>query len=330
METKTTASSKQATKLKKEVTVENFSRAETDMYFRNIHKDGGFGKFNHNRTPTPIDKQTIIRMNRDTLYSVAVFDLDAGPVTITMPDAGNRFMSMQIINEDQYSQQVIYKAGKYTLTRSEIGTRYVVAAIRTLANPNDPKDIDEVHKLQDALKVEQTSAGSLELPDWDLDSQKKIRNALLVLGATLSDSKAMFGKKEEVDPVRFLIGSATGWGGNPEKEAKYLIILPTLNDGKAIHRLTVKDVPVDGFWSISIYNEQGYFQPNDQNAYSINNLTAKKEADGSVIIQFGGCDGKVANCLPIIPGWNCVVRLYRPRPEILEGKWKFPAIEVVS
>jgi hypothetical protein len=47
-------------------------------------------------------------------------------------------------------------------------------------------------------------------------------------------------------------------------------------------------------------------------------------ADGSVAIQFGCCDGKVANCLPIVPGWNYWVRLYRPRPEILNGSWKSP------
>jgi hypothetical protein len=42
------------------------------------------------------------------------------------------------------------------------------------------------------------------------------------------------------------------------------------------------------------------------------------------LIQFGGCDGKIANCLPIPPGWNYLVRLYRPKPEILSGAWAFP------
>ena len=53
-------------------------------------------------------------------------------------------------------------------------------------------------------------------------------------------------------------------------------------------------------------------------------ITGKKYADGSVPVQFGGCDGKIPNCLPIMKGWNYTVRLYRPRPEILNGKWKFP------
>jgi hypothetical protein len=134
----------------------------------------------------------------------------------------------------------------------------------------------------------------------------------------------MYGTKDDVDPVRFVIGAATGWGANPPKEALYLNIFPSRNDGSTIYKLHVKDVPVAGFWSVSVYNAEGYFQQNHYNAYSLNNITAKKNEDGSITVEFGGCDGKISNCLPIMKGWNYMVRLYRPRPEILEGKWKFP------
>jgi hypothetical protein len=107
-------------------------------------------------------------------------------------------------------------------------------------------------------------------------------------------------------------------------------VTPKRNDGKTVHRLNVRDVPVDGFWSISLYNANGYFEKNDLDAYSLNNITAKKDADGSVTVQFGSCGGNAANCLPIMPGWNYIVRLYRPRPEILSGKWKFPEAQPVS
>jgi hypothetical protein len=82
----------------------------------------------------------VIRLNRDTLYSSAVFDLDVGPVTVTLPDAGKRFMSMQVINEDHYVPAVFYGAGTHILTRENVGTRYVMVAIRTLVDPSDPKD----------------------------------------------------------------------------------------------------------------------------------------------------------------------------------------------
>ena len=120
------------------------------------------------------------------------------------------------------------------------------------------------------------------------------------------------------------------WGGNPRKDAIYLNFTPPKNDGNTIYKLNVKDVPVDGFWSISLYNADGYYQKNPYDAYSLNNITSKKNADGSVAIQFGGCDGKIPNCLPIMNGWNYTVRLYRPRPEILNGKWKFPEPQPAS
>ena len=51
----------------------------------------------------------------------------------------------------------------------------------------------------------------------------------------------------------------------------------------------------------------------------------RRTATARSTIQFGGCDGKIPNCLPIMKGWNYTVRLYRPRAEILNGKWKFPS-----
>jgi len=305
------------------VGVENFTRAESDLYFGNIIKSkGAFGKLAHDREPASVDHQDVIRLNRDTLYSSCVLDLDAGPATITLPDSAGRFRSMQVIDEDQYTHAVNYAAGTYTLTREDIGTRYVLCGFRTFVDPNDPKDVAAVHALQDAMKLEQAKPGSFEVPNWDPESQKRVREALMTLSTTLPDSKRTFGKKGEVDPVRFLLGSAFAWGGNPEKEALYLNVVPPQNDGKTVHRITVKDVPVDGFWSISVYNAKGYYEKNDRNAYSINGVTGKKDADGSITIQFGG-EG-TGNVIPIPPGWNYIARLYRPRPEILDGTWKFP------
>ena len=311
------------------VTVQNFPRAESDLYMGNTVKDGGFGKFHHNRTPTEIDKQLVIRMNRDTLYSAAVFDLDAGPVTITLPKAGKRFMSLQAISEDHYAPFVIYQPALLTLTKDNVGTRYVMAAVRTLVDPNDPKDTKEVHALQDAIKVSQKSAGKFEAPNWDQASQKKVRDALLVLASTSPGFGGAFGRKGEVDPVKRLMGAAAGWGGNPDKDATYLNETPARNDGVTVHRVTVKDVPVDAFWSISVYNEHGYYEKNALDSYTINSITGKKAADGSTTIQFGGCDGKIPNCIPIVKGWNYTVRLYRPRAEILDGSWKFPESQPV-
>lgn len=309
------------------VSPDNFARAESDLYFSGIVTDNGFGKFHHIRELTPIDHQVVIRQNRDTLYSAAVFDLDAGPVTVTLPDSAGRFMSLQVISEDHYTTQVAYAPATVTLTHDEVGTRYVAAAVRTLVDPNDAADLAAVHALQDAITVAQDAPGTFSVPDWDPVSQKTVRDALVTLATTLSDTKRMFGTAADTDPVRHLVGSANAWGGNPQRDALYLTVMPPQNDDTTVHRLTINDVPVDGFWSVTVYNKDGFFTANEQNAYSLNNITAVKDADGSTTIQFGGTGA--VNLLPITPGWNYTVRLYRPRPEILDGSWTFPTAQPV-
>ena len=157
----------------------------------------------------------MIRQNRDTPYSAGMFDLDAGPLTIGLPDAGARFMSLQVITEDHYVPQVIYTAGTHTFTRDAIGTRDVMMAVRTLVDPNSSADIDSVHGLQGAITAEQGSTGTFAVSDWDPVSQKAVRDALLALASTLPDTKKAFGTAADTDPLRHLICSTSAWGGKP-------------------------------------------------------------------------------------------------------------------
>lgn len=146
------------------VSPDNFIRAESDLYFGNVVKNGGIGRFFHFRDLGSLENQLVVRQNRDTLYSAGVFDLDTGPVTVTLPDAGGRFMSLQVITEDHYVPEVIYTSGSHSFTRNDIGTRYVMLAVRTLVDPNDPADLDVVHALQDAVTVQQDGPGNFETP----------------------------------------------------------------------------------------------------------------------------------------------------------------------
>jgi hypothetical protein len=139
----------------------------------------------------------------------------------------------------------------------------------------------------------------------------------------------MFGPREAVNPVRHFLGTAFGWGGLPEEQAFYLNVEPGLDVGE--YKIEVPaEVPVDAFWSVSLYNAAGFFEENALGAYNVNSVTAERNEDGSVTVHLGGCDDDRVNCLPIMDGWNYVVRLYRPRPEILDGSWAFPSVEPVQ
>lgn len=301
------------------------------MYFtRMVKQAGGLGRFNHVRRPTPIDEQDVVRMNRDTLYSSAVFDLDAGPVTITLPDTGGRFMSLLVVNEDHYALSTLYAPARHTFTREEVGTRYFAALARTFMDPASPADIAAANAAQDGLTIAQAGTGTFEVPAWDPATHARAREALLALVALGGTKDNRFGKPGDVDAISWLLGTAAGWGGNPPRDAIYLPGLPPGNDGQTAYGVSLRDVPVDGFWSYTVYDAKGFMFENPQKAYSVNNVTAKKSADGSYRIRFGGDPAGADNHLAIAPGWNDVLRLYRPRQAILDGTWKAPELRPVQ
>jgi hypothetical protein len=304
------------------VTADNYVRAETDYQVKTyVDKLGCFGKFFHNREPYDVDNQVTVRANRDTLYSFGVFDLTS-PVTITLPDPKGRYQSLMLISQD-HSIAAAYSPKKVTLTKDMIGTRYVFLAIRTFMDPNDEADVKAAHKLQDQVVVKQADVGKYEVPNWDKEGIETLRAAINVLGATIPDSSMFFGVKDKLDPIHHMMGTAVGWGGLPREAAFYSNVYPPKNDGKTAYTLTLKDVPVDAFWSVTLYDADGWMPKNEFNAYSFNSVTSKRNADGSVTIHFGG-DPEQPNYFPLVKGWNYIVRQYRPRQEILEGKWQVP------
>ena len=310
------------------VTADNYVRAESDFQMKGyIESYKCFGKFHHNRKPYDVENQITIRGNRDTLYSFGVWDLTS-PVTITLPITKGRYQSLMVVSQD-HSISAVYGPKQVTLTEKSVGTRYALLTVRTFADPNNDQDMKEAYRLQDAVGVEQADIGKFEVPDWKKEEVEQMRETINVVASTVTDSSKMFGKKEDLDPVYWMLGAALGWGGLPADAATYVNAVPEKNDGKTAYTLTVKDVPVDAFWSVTLYDDKGLMPVNEYNAYSFNNVTAKKNNDGSITIHFGG-DPKQPNFLPIVPGWNYIVRLYRPKKEILDGSWKFPNPEVVE
>lgn len=307
------------------VNVDNFATAETHRMMRDIQAaNGGVNVFRHNRVPTPIDEQTVIRMNRDTLYSAAVVDISAG-ATITIPEHDDRYVSVMVVNEHHYINAVLHDAGEHHLSMDQHGTRYVVLAVRTLVDPADPADVAAVAALQDGFALRADSQRPFEMPDYDTTTLDETRDALLALARNLPSFDRTFGTRDEVDPVHHLIGSAAGWGGLPSSEAVYVGVEPRLPVGQ--YALTVRDVPVDGFWSVSVYNAAGFFEPNDRDAYTINNITGARDDDGSITVRFGDYPEGTPNALPITEGWNYLVRFYRPQAQIIDGSWTFPTLQ---
>ncbi|NCF52784.1 DUF1214 domain-containing protein [Gammaproteobacteria bacterium] len=305
------------------VTIDNFTRAASDIEFdKYVGLAGGVNRFYHFREPTPVDNQPTIRMNRDTLYSTAVVDINEG-ATLFLPEAGERYMSAMVYNQDHYVNAVYHGGGRYPLDMETFDTPHVIVFIRTLVDASDPKDVKAVNALQDQMKIEASSAKPFVLPSYDEERYQALVKELNDLLPFVGGITGTFGSKDTVNPVRHLLGTGVGWGGLPDHEAQYPSFNPNLPVGE--YRIEVPaDVPVEAFWSISLYNANGFFEPNDLGAYNINSVTDKRNDDGSMTVHLGGCDDGRVNCLPITEGWNYIVRLYRPGEEILKGDWHFP------
>lgn len=304
----------------------NFIRAETDRYMGNFIARGELGKLRHRREPTDLDKQSVIRMNLDTLYSSGVFDMEAGPVTITLPQAPDgRYISAQVISHDHFTIDV-YLEGSNTFTIEDVGTRYAVVVLRVFADSFDADDIAYANKLQDAVGINQSAQGEFKVADYDSESFDATRLALLRLGALARGNLGkFFGGQGEVDPVSHLIVTATGWGGLPRTEAAYFSGRAMLGNEDKPHQLILSDVPANAFWSITVYNARGFMVPNGlMGVNALNNVNARPSEDGRYRIQLGGCSDTSVNCIPTPEGWNYVLRAYQPAEAILSGEWEPP------
>jgi hypothetical protein len=304
------------------VNADNYAQAEAAFQFDGMSKrGGGINKLAHARQPIPIDKQRNMQMNRDTIYSAAVVDISKG-ANVSFPNSGGRYMSIAIVNEDNYTTAVYHDGEPIDLTIEEHGTAFVAVIARVLVNANDEQDVKIANELQDQIKITAASSNPYQRVNYDVESRNTTRELFRQLGAGLGEASFCNGKQSEVKETRHKICAAIGWGGLPTYEVVY-----AKNQNKqalGIYQLRLKDVPVEGFWSISIYNDKGYFEKNEYKVYSINSVIAEPNQDGSFTINFGEHSNGQKNFLPIMEGWNYVARLYLPSKDVQEGRWTFP------
>lgn len=110
-------------------------------------------------------------------------------------------------------------------------------------------------------------------------------------------------------------------------------------DGSSLYAITFaagQEPPVEGFWSLTLYNKHHFFHPNDLGRYSLGtkNKALQRNADGSLTLYAGatspGAD-KESNWLPAPEGpFSLYIRAYWGKQGILDGSWQPPAIRRVD
>lgn len=315
------------------VTVDNYGLAESQVIFTDYVKKiakatgtDGVGAIMHLRTtPDPKDR-TILRINFDTIYSFLILDLST-PAIIELPQTEGRYQSAEVLDDQHYIPFVFKKPGRYELTKENVGSRYAIVIFRTQVNIQDPDDMPKVAALQDRIKVEQSEKGEYQQANaWDMKEilamRKQYQERAVKEGIK---SEEMAGKKGEISVDMHNFGVAVGWGGLTKEGAVYLFFQESSDEPKT---LTLKDVPKadNAFWSITVYDSDGYPQGEH---FNLNSSFAKSGPEGEVVVHFGG-DPDQDNYLEIYPNWTATFRVYSPQKAYFDGQWKVPELESVK
>ena len=306
-----------ATGAKIPVTLENYKVAESDLAFYNITKLAGTGKFFHFPVEEfDLNNQTVVRMNQDTVYSGAILNVSEG-ASITLPETDGRYMSAMVVQNDHYIDEVFKTPGKHEI---KADTDFVMVALRTRINMNDPADKEKVRALQEATKIFSKATEPHVMPNYDMEQLVALRDKLAAEAAGFGSLNNMQGARGTVDEHMHLLGTAAGWGLLPDTNARYLSY--GQKDGQGCYTATYNVPPFNegGFFSITMYDADGWMF---SDRAILNEYNIEFNKDGTFDVHFGKCGDEAKNNLPIVDGWNFLMRVYEPKLKELDS-YKLP------
>lgn len=298
------------------VTKANYPTVETSRQFAiQIEKAGGVNKMNLWDGISKVDNQPIIRLNQDTVYSMGVVDVSEG-ATVTLPDAGERFISVQYVDADHYVYAAEYGAGTYDIPQN---TDYMYVLVRIGSESGSVEEDAVIAKLQKQIVIKANSAKPFTPINYDEASLATTHKALLAEFMTgKHDPTTMFNVKGVVNEEARQVGSAIGWGGG-QKVDNVWSMRPDSTDFSCQSTTFENPKNDGGFWSFTVYNKDGFlFAPSNMNSYK-----AVPNADGSYTVRFG-CEGQPNNVeIQNDTGtWNTILRAYRPSELVQSGTWE--------
>jgi hypothetical protein len=138
------------------------------------------------------------------------------------------------------------------------------------------------------------------------------------------------------------IVSMVGLGANQAVDAIYPLSLVDADgnfyhgDHKYVQHFDKDEIPpVEAFWSVTMYDDQGFQCPNELNRFAIGDRDSLAfNEDGSLDLYYQNEDpgpDKVSNWLPAPAGsFNLCMRLYAPKMKVLAGNWNPPAVKRIS
>ena len=298
------------------VTQDNFPQAYTNMRFGAIlKKTGGVNKFFAMPVPSSIPaEQFVVRMNRDTPYSVSVIDMTSDNVYVTVPKT-DQYVTIQVVDENHETQPMIYGPGRHKITAK---TDHAFVTVRAL-------DGD----FRRNLVIEAGSAKPFKVREWDMASFHAVDKAgNLDFSDGYDQSKAFSNKESGQTPYMNYVGCAGGWGGAMVEDNIYQTSQYFSAD--ACYETTFVDPEAKYFWSATVYNGDGRMFNDIANISS--EMNPVQNADGTFTLRFG-CEGQPNN-IPVVEvnttgKFNVLMRHYGPSKQVSNGKVGYDATKLI-
>lgn len=296
------------------MTAKQYIQSDTRAFFADFLGRAALNEFYHFTGLSTAEDTWVVSPNNDTIYSIATVNATEG-FTVEIPEVGDRFVSIQIITENHMTPFYYYESGSRSFSASEFDTDYVGVGVRMGTDGGD----DDVAFVTGALQPQYKITGAAdedELLRPDLDLLAKVRAPLVAAYNKLPNSfGAMKKYTGEVDDWEyFTYVTAGAWGLSADENAMYAIGGPDNARGGQCYTATFPPVPVEAFYSITMYGPDNYLMTNLDNIVSSNRGVINND-DGTFSVVFGAED-----CRSLAPnyantpedGWSLLLRAYRP------------------
>ncbi|MBL4798921.1 MAG: DUF1214 domain-containing protein [Oleispira sp.] len=299
------------------VTQDNFPQAFTNMRLgAMVQKTGGVNKFFEMPVPSSNpDKQFVVRMNRDTPYSVSVIDMSSDNVYVTVPKT-DKYVTIQIVDENHETQPMIYGSGRHKISAK---TDHAFVIVRALEGD-----------IRKNLVIEAGSAKPFKVLEWDMASFKAIDKAGNIDFSDGYDQSKAFSNKESGQTAYMnYVGVAGGWGGAMVEDNIYQT--SQYFPANACYQVTFADPQAKFFWSATVYNGEGRMFNDIANISS--EMNPAKNDDGSYTLHFGCSDQ--ANNIPVSEGnttgkFNVLLRHYGPSKQVANDEAGYNPAELIK
>lgn len=252
------------------MTPAQYINSESRAFMADFLERAGINAFHHFVGLTKAADKWVVSPNNDTIYSLAIANAREG-FTLELPEVGDRFLSTQIITEDHMTPFYIYGGGTHEFSAEQLQTDFVVVGVRmgTDGTDEDVKVVTE--SLQPQYKVIGAATAD-DLPEVDMELLEKVRAAMLAEYSKLPNSfGAMQKRVEDVsDWEYFTYVTAGAWGLSADENAMYAAGGPKDAKGGDCYLANFPEVPVEAFFSITVYGPEKYLMSDVDNIVSSN------------------------------------------------------------